>query len=83
MISQNTAGIPEAYALESGLVQLKQDLHSGCQTHRLDLAPKAALIAAGTVHDPGDIAEVALELFLQDLRGQSVFYFNGQVRACL
>ena len=64
MISQNTASIPEAHALESGLVQLKQNLHGSSQTHRLDLAPKATLVASGAVHNPSDIAEVALEFFL-------------------
>ena len=61
--------MPEAHALESGLVQLKQNLHGSSQTHRLDLAPKAALVTSGAVHDSGDIAEVALEFFLQDLWG--------------
>ena len=56
--------MPEAHALESGLVQLKQNLHGSSQTHRLDLAPKAALVASGAVHNPSDIAEVALEFFL-------------------
>ncbi len=58
--------------VQGGLVELEEDLESGADAGRLDFTPEAAFVTADAVHDSGDVTEVLLEFFFEDLNGTLV-----------
>lgn len=53
--------------LQSLLVELEQDLERGADARRLDFTPETTLVTSDTVHDARYIAEMLLELLLEQL----------------
>lgn len=53
--------------LESLLIKLKQDLQRGSKARCLHLSPEPAFVTSDAIHYPGDITEVDLKLFLDNL----------------
>ena len=56
------------YILQCLLIHLEEYLERGAKPRRLDFPPQSALVAPHAIHDAGNIPEMLLELFLQNLR---------------
>ena len=67
-VSHNGRTARTTHVLQSLLVKFEENLEGSCDTSSLHFAPEPAFIAADTVHDASDVAEVVLELRLENVR---------------